>query len=64
MDGTFQTVDLFKLWGTTSAEVPYLEGSILKFQDDGGRFCAGETSVIIDPDNKHLITQTKKIQTV
>jgi len=38
---------------TTTAEVPYLEGEyILKFQDDGGRFCSGETSVILDlPDN-------------
>ena len=33
--------------------MPYLEGEyILKFQDDGGRFCSGETSVILDlPDN-------------
>ena len=38
---------------TTTAEVPYLEGEyILKFQDDGGRFSAGEASVILDlPDN-------------
>jgi predicted phage tail protein len=38
---------------TTTAEVPYLEGEyILKFQDDGGRFSAGEASVVIDlPDN-------------
>ena len=38
---------------TTTAEVPYLEGEyILKFRDDGNRFSAGETSVIIDlPDN-------------
>ena len=38
---------------TTQAEVPYLEGEyILKFQDDGGRFSAGEASVILDlPDN-------------
>ena len=51
---------------TTSAEVPYLEGEyILKFQDDGGRFCAGETSVIIDlPDNQApLITQTRREDT-
>ena len=38
---------------TTTAEVPYLEWEyILKFQDDGGRFSAGEASVILDlPDN-------------
>ena len=51
---------------TTSAEVPYLEGEyILKFQDDGGRFCAGETSVIIElPDNQApLITQTRREDT-
>ena len=48
---------------TTTAEVPYLEGEyILKFRDDGGRFSAGETSVIIDlPDNQApLITQTRR----
>ena len=49
---------------TTSAEVPYLEGEyILKFQDDGGRFCAGETSVIIDYQiiqAPKLITQTRR----
>ena len=48
---------------TTTAEVPYLEGEyILKFQDDGGRFCAGETSVILElPDNlAPLITQTRR----
>ena len=48
---------------TTTAEVPYLEGEyILKFQDDGNRFCAGETSVILDlPDNQApLITQTRR----
>ena len=48
---------------TTSAEVPYLEGEyILKFQDDGGRFCAGETSVILElPDNQApLVTQTRR----
>ena len=41
---------------TTTAEVPYLEGEyILKFQDDGGRFSAGETSVIIDlPDTNNI----------
>jgi len=48
---------------TTTAEVPYLEGEyILKFQDDGGRLCAGETSVIIDlPDNQApLIALTRR----
>ena len=48
---------------TTTAEVPYLEGEyILKFQDDGGRFSAGETSVIIDlPDNlAPLIALTRR----
>ncbi len=48
---------------TTTAEVPYLEGEyILKFQDDGGRFCAGETSVILElPDNQApLVTQTRR----
>jgi len=48
---------------TTTAEVPYLEGEyILKFRDDGGRFSAGETSVIIDlPDNlAPLIAQTRR----
>ena len=48
---------------TTSAEVPYLEGEyILKFQDDGGRFSAGEASVVIDlPDNlAPLIALTRR----
>ena len=48
---------------TTTAEVPYLEGEyILKFRDDGNRFSAGETSVIIDlPDNQApLICINKK----
>ncbi len=48
---------------TTTAEVPHLEGEyILKFQDDGGRFCAGETSVILElPDNQApLVTQTRR----
>ena len=54
--GTFSnSVDLIQALAgnTTTAEVPYLEGEyILKFQDDGGRFCSGETSVVIDlPDN-------------
>ena len=64
--GTFSnSVDLIQALAgnTTTAEVPYLEGEyILKFQDDGGRFCSGETSVIIDlPDNlAPLITQTRR----
>jgi len=48
---------------TTTAEVPYLEGEyILKFRDDGNRFSAGETSVIIDlPDNlAPLIALTRR----
>ena len=53
--GTFEgSVDLVQaLAGNTSeAIVPALEGEyILKFQDDGGRFSSGETSVVIDiPD--------------
>ena len=64
--GTFtNSTDLIQALSgaTTSAEVPYLEGEyILKFQDDGGRFCAGETSVILElPDNQApLITQTRR----
>ena len=64
--GTFSnSVDLIQALAgnTTTAEVPYLEGEyILKFRDDGGRFCSGETSVIIDlPDNQApLITQTRR----
>ena len=54
--GTFaNSTDLIEALAgnTTTAEVPYLEGEyILKFRDDGDRFSAGETSVIIDlPDN-------------
>ena len=48
---------------TTTAEVPYLEGEyILKFRDDGNRFSAGETSVVIDlPDNlAPLIALTRR----
>jgi len=53
--GTFSNAtDLVKALAgnTTEAVVPLLEGEyILKFQDDGGRFSAGEASVIIDvPD--------------
>ena len=64
--GTFSnSVDLIQALAgnTTTAEVPYLEGEyILKFRDDGGRFSAGETSVIIDlPDNQApLVTQTRR----
>ena len=64
--GTFSnSVDLIEALAgnTTTAEVPYLEGEyILKFQDDGGRLCAGETSVIIDlPDNLvPLVAQTRR----
>ena len=67
--GTFSnSTDLIQALAgnTTSAEVPYLEGEyILKFQDDGGRFCAGETSVILElPDNlAPLITQTRREDT-
>ena len=54
--GTFSNAtDLVKALAgnTTSADVPLLEGEyILKFQDDGGRFSAGEASVVVDlPDN-------------
>tara|TARA_R100000278_G_scaffold16089_1_gene16400 strand:- start:1372 stop:4785 length:3414 start_codon:yes stop_codon:yes gene_type:complete len=64
--GTFSnSVDLIQAisGSTTSVDVPYLEGEyILKFQDDGGRFCDGETSVIIDlPDNlAPLIALTRR----
>ena len=68
-NGTFtNSTDLIEALAgnTTTAEVPYLEGEyILKFQDDGGRFCAGETSVILElPDNlAPLITQTRREDT-
>ena len=64
--GTFQnSTDLIQALAgnTTTAEVPYLEGEyILKFRDDGDRFSAGETSVIIDlPDNlAPLIALTRR----
>ena len=52
--GTFSNaVDLAKAAGnSTTVDVALLEGEyILKFQDDGGRFSNGETSVILDlPD--------------
>ena len=68
-NGTFSnSTDLIQALSgaTTSADVPYLEGEyILKFQDDGGRFCAGETSVILElPDNlAPLVTQTRREDT-
>ena len=68
-NGTFtNSTDLIQALAgnTTVADVPYLEGEyILKFQDDGGRFCAGETSVILDlPDNlAPLITQSRREDT-
>ena len=64
--GTFAgSVDLVNaLAGNTSeAIVPALDGEyILKFQDDGGRFSSGETSVIIDiPDvGQQLAVLTKR----
>jgi len=67
--GTFtNSTDLIQALAgnTTTAEVPYLEGEyILKFQDDGNRFCAGETSVILElPDNQApLVTQTRREDT-
>ena len=64
--GTFAgSVDLVSaLAGNTSeAIVPALEGEyILKFQDDGGRYSSGETSVVIDiPDvGQQLAVLTKR----
>ena len=64
--GTFSNAtDLVKALAgnTTEAIVPLLEGEyILKFQDDGGRFSAGEASVVIDlPDNlAPLIALTRR----
>ena len=61
--GTFSNaVDLAKAAGnSTTVDVALLEGEyILKFQDDGGRFSNGETSVVIDlPD----VVDDKLIQT-
>ena len=59
--GTFaNAVDLIDALpgNSTQAVVPFLEGEyILKFQDDGGRFSKGETSVVIDlPDNLSELT--------
>ena len=67
--GTFSnSVDLIQALAgnTTTAEVPYLEGEyILKFRDDGGRFCSGEASVVFDlPDNlAPLLTQSRREDT-
>jgi len=64
--GTFSnSVDLVPALAgnTTTAEVPFLEGEyILKFRDDGGRFSAGEASIVIDlPDKEEaLIVQTRR----
>ena len=64
--GTFaNAVDLIDALpgNSTQAVVPLLEGEyILKFQDDGGRFSTGETSIVIDlPDNiSALVTQTRR----
>ena len=64
--GTFaNSVDLIDALpgNSTQAVVPLLEGEyILKFEDDGGRFSTGETSVVIDlPDNvSSLVTQTRR----
>ena len=64
--GTFaNAVDLIDALpgNSTQAVVPLLEGEyILKFQDDGGRFSTGETSIVIDlPDNvSALLTQTRR----
>ncbi len=59
--GTFaNAVDLVDALpgNSTQAVVPFLEGEyILKFQDDGGRFSKGETSIVIDlPDNTSQLT--------
>jgi len=67
--GTFQnSVDLITALAgnTTDAVVPALEGEyILKFQDDGGRFSLGETSVIMDLpdliDSQTVLTQREDL---
>tara|TARA_R100000773_G_scaffold25292_1_gene22114 strand:+ start:93 stop:3470 length:3378 start_codon:yes stop_codon:yes gene_type:complete len=67
--GTFQnSVDLITALAgnTTDAVVPALEGEyILKFQDDGGRFSLGETSVIMDlpdlTDSQTVLTQREDL---
>ena len=67
--GTFQnSVDLITALAgnTTDAVVPSLEGEyILKFQDDGGRFSQGETSIIMDLpdliDTQTILTQREDL---
>ena len=67
--GTFQnSVDLITALAgnTTDAVVPALEGEyILKFQDDGGRFSQGETSIIMDLpdliDSQRVLTQREDL---
>ena len=67
--GTFQNaVDLITALAgnTTDAVVPALEGEyILKFQDDGGRFSLGETSIIMDLpdliDSQRVLTQREDL---
>jgi len=67
--GTFQnSVDLITALAgnTTDAVVPALEGEyILKFQDDGGRFSQGETSIIMDLpdliDAQRVLTQREDL---
>ena len=59
--GSFQnSTDLVRALAGSSTEavVPALEGEyILKFQDDGGRFSDGETSVIVDlPEELNTLT--------
>ena len=64
--GTFaNAVDLIDALpgNSTQAVVPFLEGEyILKFQDDGGRFSKGETSIVLDlPDNlSQLVALTRR----
>ena len=67
--GTFQNaVDLITALAgnTTDAVVPALEGEyILKYQDDGGRFSLGETSIIMDLpdliDAQRVLTQREDL---
>tara|TARA_Y100000114_G_scaffold67000_1_gene61421 strand:+ start:612 stop:4250 length:3639 start_codon:yes stop_codon:yes gene_type:complete len=64
--GTFaNAVDLVDALpgNSTQAVVPFLEGEyILKFQDDGGRFSKGESSIVLDlPDNRsELLALTRR----
>lgn len=68
--GTFQhSTDLIRAiaGSSTEAVVPSLEGEyILKYQDDGGRFSSGETSVIVDlPDLiNNLIVKNQREDTL